>query len=182
MNNNKILQSIKEDLEKEGLDCFIECFDSLLPKKLLIYTGEDTKKRTQLIEIKVYVTELQQKFSQDTPNAVLSVQIDAFFPFIVEDVAMPDVAQFLHFLNLQVEVPGFYLNYLDNKILYRHVLLSENDHVPKRIVMSLIGLSIFFQDVFGETLERLAGGQASFIDLMQEIQQVLAKATIPDKS
>lgn len=174
MDNEQILQSIKEDLKKEGLDCLIQTFDPALPPKLLIYTGTDKENRTQLIEIKAHHAEINP--TKGPSNTFISLQLDAFFPFVIDDMALTDVAQFLHFLNLQVEVPGFYLNQLDNTVLYRYVLLSENGLVPKKILMSLIGISMFFQDVFGQTLARLGKGQVTFIDLMQEIQEVLEKA------
>jgi len=45
MDNEEILQSIKEDLEKEGLDCIIQPSDALLQTNLLIYTGLDKEKK-----------------------------------------------------------------------------------------------------------------------------------------
>lgn len=174
MHHEKILQAIKNDLEKENLDCFIEPFDAVLPKRLLIYTGEDKKQRTQIIEIKVLAPEFQQTILPNDSPTIL--QFDLLFPFIVQDNAMSDVAQFLHFLNLQVDVPGFHLDYLNNHILYRYVHFLENDHLSSKILISLVGRFMIFQDIFAQTLERLAEGKVSFLEIMREIQEMLDKA------
>jgi hypothetical protein len=175
MDNDKILQSIKEELTNEGLDCVVQNSEELPEASLIIYTGSDRDRRTQLIEIKVQTTQVDPSFSKNAVSNCVSFQLNAFFPFVVTDLAMSDVAQFLHFLNFQVEIPGFYLNYINNTILYRYVLLSENEHIPKKILISLVGIAMFFQDVFGTTLERLAKGEVTFVTLMQEIQEILAK-------
>lgn len=170
MDYEKILHSVKEDLTKEGLDCIVRSSTEFPQKTLLVYTGSDLNQRVQLLEIKIQSRE-QVKETED----YTSIQIDAFFPFVVQDFSMQDVAQFLHFLNLQIEIPGFCLNYLDNKILYRYVLLSESEHIPKKIIVSLVGTAMFFQDVFGQVLERLAKGEISFVGVMEEIERLLSK-------
>jgi hypothetical protein len=170
MEYEKILHSLKEELMKEGLDCVIRPPSEYPQRTLLVYTGSDAQNRVQLLEIKIQ-SRVQSKKTED----YTSVQIDTFFPFVVKDLSMQDVAQFLHFLNLQIEIPGFCLNYTDNKVLYRHVLLSESQHIPKKIIISLVGISMFFQDVFGQVLERMAKGEISFIGVLEEIEGVLSK-------
>lgn len=176
MDYEKILQTVKEDLIREGLDCVILSDKDTSQTKLLVYSGEDIEKRIQLIEIKVQAKNGNFLQLKQTGQDCVSFQLDAFFPFSVDDFSMADVAQFLHFLNLQIEIPGFYLNYSDNTIIYRYVLLAEDQHIPKRILLSLIGIAMMLQDIFGQTLERLAKGQTTFVELMQEIQAVMAKA------
>lgn len=173
MDYEKILQTVREELIKEGLDCVIHS-EKDVRTRLLIYSGVDQQKRTQLITLTVQAKDGDPLLLKQTGHDCVSFQLDACFPFIVDDFSMSDVAQFLHFLNFQVEIPGFYLNYIDNTILYRYVLLSENHHIPKKILLSLIGISMLFQDMFGQTLERLGKGQVSFVDLMKEITTALS--------
>lgn len=179
MDYNKILLSVHEELKKEGIDCAIHSLTDQ-PATLLIYAGLDKEKRTQLIEIKVLADSMGKSSKSKDANYV-GVQLNAFFPFNVEDDALVEVAQFLHFLNFQVEVPGFYLNYIDKTIVYRYVLLSESEHFPKKILLSLIGIAMFFQDVFGQTLENLATGKAIFVDLLEEIKEILANVGGPER-
>lgn len=175
MDYKTILQTIKEELIQEGLDCTIQDEKDRLQTRLLIYSGIDQKKRTQIISITVQANEGDASKLKQAGRDCVCFQLEACFPFIVDDYFVSDAAQFLHFLNLQVEVPGFYLNHVDNTILYRYVLLTEEHHIPKKILISLIGMTMLFQDFFGHTLERLAKGQVSFVDLMKEIADVLSK-------
>lgn len=170
MEYEKILHSLKEELTNQGLDCVVHSSTEFPQRTLLVYTGSDPANRVQLLQIKVQ-SKMQSKETED----YASIHIDAFFPFIVQDLAMQEVAQFLHFLNLQIEIPGFCLNYLDNKILYRYVLLSESQHIPQKIIVALVGIAMLFQDVFGQVLERLAKGEVSFVGVMEEIEKVLSK-------
>ncbi|HEV8052027.1 MAG TPA: hypothetical protein VGP47_05995 [Parachlamydiaceae bacterium] len=176
MDYEKILQTVKEDLVQEGLDCMVLADKDAFQTKLLIYSGEDQEKRMRLIEVKVQAKSGNPLQLKETGQDCVAFQLDAFFPFTVDDLSMSDVAQFLHFLNLQIEIPGFYLNHIDNTIVYRYVLLAEDQHIPKRILLSLIGIAMMLQDVFGQTLERLSLGQVSFVELMEEIQSVMEKA------
>lgn len=178
MDYDKALNLLKDELTKEGLNCIVQTSDDSLSKKLLIYCGEDYQKRMQLIELSVRSSEVKSPSNQT--HTFMSFQFDAVFPFVVEDLATLEMAQFLHFLNLQVEIPGFYLNHIDNTILYRYVLFSENE-MPKTTLLSLVGLIMFFQDVFGQTLERLAKGEVTFIELMEEIETIISKIPAPQK-
>lgn len=175
MDYKTILQAIKEELIKEGLDCTIQEGKDMLQTSLLIYSGVDSENRTQIISIKAQANEGEAFLLKQTGRDCVCFQLEACFPFIVDDYSMSDVAQFLHFMNLQVEIPGFYLNYIDNTILYRYVLLSEEHHIPKKIILSLIGMTMLFQDIFNKIFERLAKGQVSFVDLMKEISEVVKK-------
>lgn len=169
MTMHDILETIKNELTKEGLDSFIQREEENFPK-LLIYTGSNQEK-TQVIEIVAQNT--------DVASAIgcLNLQLNAVFPFTVKESATTDVAQFLHFLNLQLEVPGLFLNLLDQTIVYRYVFLAEPGHVPTKNIMSLIGLAMFYQDVFGQVLEKLSKDEVTFVGLMEEIQGILEKAT-----
>lgn len=174
MDYKTILQIVKEDLSKEGLDCAIQDEKDMQHTKLLVYSGTDSKNRTTLVTVNVQANPGESLQLKQTGQDCVSFQIEASFPFLVDEYSMNDVAQYLNFLNSQVEIPGFFLNYLDGTIVYRYILLSENHHIPKKILTSLIGMAMLFQDLFGQTLEKLAKGQISFVDLMQEIADALS--------
>lgn len=169
MDSRAILESIKKNLEKERIDCFIQQESEDLEARLFVYAGENQNK-VQLLSIAARTMELREG------ESLTSLQFEAFFPFTVTDRAVVDVSQFLHFLNQQLEVPGFCLNHFDHIIMYRYVLFIDPPHIPQKIVLSLVGLSIFFQDMFSQTLERLAEGKVSFVELMQEVHDLLQKA------
>lgn len=169
MDSREILESIKKELSHEGVDCFLQQDDEGAETRLVVYNGTH-QERVQVLQLTA------RPAAMGGDNTCFSVQLDAVFPFAVRDAAIIDVSQFLHFLNLQLEVPGFYFDHLNHAILYRYVLFIEQGHIPRKIILSLIGNVIFFQDVFGSSLERLAKAEVTFVDLMQEIHDALAKA------
>lgn len=170
----QVLLDIQTHVKEAGLDAvLLPLDDGSGLEKVIVYGGKDGKDRLQLIEITSAGTE-GPKGLKDVPiQPSFRIQIDACFPFTIADAALSDVAQFLHFINLQVELPGFYLDHLNDRILYRYVHLMEGDKPPKQLVLAVIGIALFLQDVFGQTFERLATGQATFPSLMEEIKKSL---------
>lgn len=173
----QLLLDIQTYVKEAGLDAvLLPLDDGSGMEKVIVYAGKDGKDRLQLIEISASGTEGPEKskgFKESPFQSSFRIQIDANFPFNVADIALSDVAQFLHFINLQVELPGFYLDHLNDRILYRYVHLMEGDKPPKQLVLAVIGIALFLQDVFGQTFERLATGQATFPSLMEEIKKTL---------
>jgi len=122
-----LLQEIQSFVKEAGLDAVILPVDNASSEeRLIVYGGKDAHERLQLIEISVTGasgTEKVKGAKDPAGEPSLRIQIDAIFPFAVADIALADVAQFLHFINLQVELPGFYLDHMNDRILYRYVHL-----------------------------------------------------------
>lgn len=178
--SNYTLELIKAELEGLGLDCEIEknqdeTTPPYVPSRLVVFGGIDSKNREQKMIITEQAIETGNELSTN-PNErnrrYVRIQLDAPFPFAVKDTALADVSQFLHFLDLQIELPGFYLNYFDNTILYRCVHIADIEHVPIKVIVSILGIVMFLQDAFGGSLERLANGEVTFVELLQEIQKL----------
>jgi hypothetical protein len=173
----KMLQGIQATLEKAGLDVLhVPMQGDSLVEKLVVFGGKDRDDRAHLIEIGISGSAAAEKKvgkEEIDLDPALRVQIDSAFTFSIADIAYADLAQFLHFINLQIELPGFYLDHLNEKVIYRYVLLFEGETIPKKTLLSLIGVVLFLQDVFGQTLERLASGQVTFLGLMEELEKSL---------
>lgn len=134
--------------------------------RLVVHIGNDASNRERVIEVTAQTTET----GESPAKAYVRIQLDSKFPFTVEDVALSDVSQFLHFLNLQLEVPGFYLDLFTNTIIYRYVLLADSGHIPEKMILSMVGIVLFLQDVFGGPFERLATNKVTLPELLREIQ------------
>lgn len=184
MENRLILENLQQWLIQADLDCSIQEVEKPFSQPcLMIYGGNDSKNREQLIEITVQSIPLNPEVSSDAEEGeqYSRLQMDAPFPFAVQDLAMSEVAQFLHFLNLQIELPGFYLSYVDKIIVYRYILFCSQKNFPKEIILSILGSILFFQDIFGPPLEKLAEGQVTFVALLEEISEHFTKATTEKK-
>lgn len=173
----KMSQGIQATLDKAGLDVLHQPMqgDSLV-ERLVVFGGRDRDDRAHVIEISISGSAaVEKKVGKEELDLdpALRVQIDSAFTFPMTDIAYADMAQFLHFINLQIELPGFYLDHLNEKVIYRYVLLFEGETIPKKTLLSLIGVVLFLQDVFGQTLERLASGKVTFVELMEELEKSL---------
>jgi len=179
MNSEEVLKTIKTALDAADVDSVIQPADATTPHpRLILYTGKDIKGRGQMLEMTADAVEMGQELSNDPEEkgrSYLRLQMDSVFPFSVKPSSLAETAQFLHFINLQIDVPGFYLDYFNNIILYRYVMMADADHIPLRMLFSMIGIIMLLQDLFEAPLERLANGEVTFIDLLQEIQKTLAK-------
>lgn len=182
MDNEKILASIKTILDGAGMDSAVVPPDDIIfHPRLVVFIGNDRENRERILEITAQSLEVDKLLTTDEKEKAIEyvrIQVDTKFPFKVEDKAMADVAQFLHVFNLQIDVPGFYLNYYDNAIIYRYVLMAEREHIPIKILFSIIGTVLLFQDLLSSQLERLATGKVSFVYLLKEIHEALNKMKI----
>ncbi len=173
MKELEILKSLNQQLKTIGVSSLVlKGKEKESEHCLLIETG--TKKTN--IKILVAPFELGKHAPSDIfadKREYVRVQLDATFPYSVALSSMADMAQVLHFLNLQVDLPGFYLNLADKEIIYRYVLLADMNYFPEKILLSIIGIAMLFQDVFAKTFKELAEGKATFLDVMEEIQNSL---------
>ena len=174
----KSLQAMKVQLDALGLDNVVE--ESPVPH-LVIFSGFDKQKREMKINLFLQPLEVGGALpsqAHEPGEEYVRMQIDAVFPFTVKNTALSDVAQFLHFLNLQVDFPGFYLNHLNNTVLYRFVQIAGPNQIPINILISILGIVMFFEDVFEQSLEQVANGDVSFVDLLQQIEKILGKVAM----
>lgn len=173
------LECLREFFRQEKLDCEIVEIEN---RRLLIYVGADERRRGVAMEVTAQQYDLRELFkSASSPaNAFMRIQFDLVYPFAVQDSAVVEVAQFLHFLNLQVELPGFYLNPLDNRILYRYVWLCNPAEIHSKLPLSIVGIAMFFHNAFGPILERLGGGKETYLSLLEEVLRTASSLTKND--
>lgn len=163
-----MLNRIQKFLEKEQLECSLHpAIDPAFLDRLLVWVGKDFKEREQIIEI----TSQEQPFHLTTPTSehYYRIQFSYLFPFKVEDLAIPQVASLLLFLNQLLDFPGLELNELENQVAYRYVWLTSTKGLDSLLAVSLIGLIALILDLFTQSIERLADGSTTFNELLEEV-------------
>lgn len=185
MKNFEPLKKIQDLFTKAEISCSL--FDAEDPypiPRLVVFGDLDSIGRERHLEITVQPLILKEAVSEESAESSRwgHLQFDCPFPFTVQDTAMADVAQFLHVLNLQLEFPGFFLSYGDNCILYRYTLVYDLNHPPETVILSLSGFALFIHDAYGDVLEKLALGKATFLEMLQEIQDSLKEYPEEDNS
>lgn len=165
------LKFLQEHFRQAALDCEIVEMDGDGRQRLLIFLGTDNREQGLAMEVTSQDLSLNGPLfsaASSENQAFVRIQFDAPYSFVVKDQAVGDVSQFLQFLNLQIELPGFYLSPLDNRILYRYVWLCKKEEVHPQLAVNVVGMMMFFQGVFESALARIASGEVTYLSLLEE--------------
>lgn len=168
------LRRFQKYLDSSDLDSsVIEGSDETPHDRLLIYGGQDYKRRERIIE----VTSQIQQLGQDIQTEYVRVQFQVTLPFKVAELAARDASSLLLFLNKLMELPGWEFNELEDQINYRYVLVSKADGIDETLFSGLIGLILLICQLFTEVVEQVASGKKSFNELMEEVLKIANQAT-----
>ena len=171
MTEEEILQSMEKTLETEGIDCSFESPSDEIPyPRLMVYLGTDHKDRDQVLEIISQVQEMGEVLKEIPvqPNYV-RVQFQSCFPFTVKDHALHDTTGALMFINRLLDLPGFELSEIDDKLFYRYVLLTTKDEVDKQLLLGIVGNVMLLLDMYTEMIEQLAEGKMTFNEILEKV-------------
>lgn len=170
-----ILKKVENFLSEEGLNAVLVPASEEVPyERILLFLGVDSKGRERFLEM----TAQEQILSQSLPGHHIDrksyhrVQFKSTLPFTIDDLALSQVGSLLHFLNGRLDFPGFELNELDNQVSFRYILLTHEEGLDFTLLSTLIGMFTLFIESFAPCIERLAEGNMTFNDLLQEIIQL----------
>lgn len=168
------LKQIQTILEKEEFTCSLFSADEYIPRdRLLVFLGLDLKKREQLLEVSAAQQPIASEYA--LPQGVslpFRIQFRVELPFKIEDLALNQVASLVLFLNQFTELPGFELDELNGKAIYRYVWIINPEVITATMIMSIMGSIMLNLNLFSETIESLAEGKISFNDLLSQIVEI----------
>jgi hypothetical protein len=169
-----VLEKIKKILEEEEFECTLAQATEQFPSdRLLVFVGLDVKGRERMLEIIAGQQQISPEFV--LPKAKIlpyRLQFRIQLPFEVQDIALNQVASLILFLNQFIDLPGFELNELEGKVLYRYVWIMQPSSIDETLIMSIMGGVILNIGMFSETIESLADGKISFNDLLSQIIKI----------
>lgn len=178
MNSHELLKHLAAIFEQERMHGTI--IDAGVDKKLIVFLGNDYQNRERILEISAkpqLFTGLPHR-PESTGKEYVHITFEVAFPFSVVDTAVLDVSSLLLFINRIVELPGLELDELNGKVFYRYVFLAPGIDEGPFIYLSITGLIMMLLDLFTEAIEAIATGQATFdqlLDQIQELSRVLEK-------
>lgn len=176
-----MLKQIFSILESNNIEASIVKTTSpdIIHERLMVFLGIDSKNREQILEI----TTQEQILTPEKTQPHTSSQKDYYriqflykFPFDCKDEALNQAGNLLHFLNQTADFPGLELNELENKISFRYVWLTKTEAIDSFIIVSLIGVIQLIVALFSESIEKVASGEKSYNELLQEVISLVAKA------
>ncbi|MBS4167579.1 hypothetical protein [Parachlamydia sp. AcF125] len=166
MKEVNILKQIQRDLTAERYDCTLEpASDAVSYDQLLVFLGNDAQEREKILQI----TAFKQAMAQEKEKQYYLVKFMVNLPFSVESSAASQTASTLLFINRFLELPGFELGELEDKVYYRYVLFTKGNKVDPLLLFSLIGNIMMIIDLFSMVIESVATGEKTFNQLLEEM-------------
>ena len=168
------LEQIEKLLKEANFDCSLEPQTKAPPfGRVLLFLGNDQQNRERILEITSQVQDLGEGL-QEPPKEpqFLRIQFELALPFNIQDNTANEVSSLLFFLNRMLELPGFELDETNSKVFYRYVLLTSNKEVQKPLLTGIIGVITMLLELFSETIERVAVGQNTFEELLEQMLEM----------
>lgn len=175
-----MIKEIKEILEDNQFLCSSPQDEiSPLSESLEVILGSDYKERELVMEITTTQQLIPPEHIQaNTSQHPLRVQFWVELPFEVQDVALNQMSNLLHFLNRMIELPGFELDELNGKVIYRYVWIAHPKMIDESLIMGITGAILLTLNLLTGTIESLADGTVSFNDLLAQIVQLTKEPSV----
>lgn len=99
------------------------------------------------------------------------LQIIGFFPLKLKAKTIPDIARVLHFINKEVDIPGFGIDEDSDVIFYRVMLPSVNKELNEELVEAYITSLKMLVDTFFPMIMAVNESFATFKDVMRKVNE-----------
>ncbi len=174
-----LLQTIQRILTKNEFICSSFADDANSPfGNLSVVLNRDDKQRDRILHIQAIESPLaDRQYFPNAPSLAARIQFVIALPFKTEDESLNQVASLLHFINHSSEMPGFELDELHGKVLYRYVWITDQKDIEEDLVLTLFGLIMLNLDLLSETIESVATGNKTFNDVLEEIVKIANAGT-----
>jgi hypothetical protein len=171
MNPVNYLEQIEKELSSSGFDCSLEPSGADRFGRLLLFLGHDYKQRERVMEITAQPQDLSAVLPASSPQETpcIRIQFQARLPFHLIDTCVNETSSLLFFLNRMLELPGFELDETHSSVFYRYVLLTTREEIHSSLIKGIAGAAILLQDLFSESIERVATGKTTFNELLENI-------------
>jgi hypothetical protein len=166
-----LLSQIQTLLEQEEYPFLhVSATDNIPYERLLVSLGVDQKKRDLKVEVTEHTLPVLPKFASSADQTLPSkIQFRLILPFKVKNSSLNDISSLLHFLNQSIDLPGFGLDELEGRVIYRYVWLTSPSHLDKISIITLLNALTLNLMLFSDTIESIAKGSSTFNDLLSEI-------------
>lgn len=166
-----LLSQIQTLLEQEEYPFLHVTSTEKIPfDRLIVSLGVDQNKRELKVEVTEHVLPVLPKFAPTADQPLPSrIQFRLILPFKVKNSSLNDISSLLHFLNQSIDLPGFELDELEGRVIYRYVWLTSPSHLDKISIITLLNALTLNLMLFLDTIESIAKGSSTFNDLLSEI-------------
>lgn len=87
--------------------------------------------------------------------------------------SVSDLSRLMNFINKSLEAPGFVLDEINSRVLYKTVFFKPNEKINENTFMCLLGLISLYIDTFTPLIERIAIGESLDEVLESELKSLV---------
>ncbi|MCB1111702.1 MAG: hypothetical protein H7A37_06015 [Chlamydiales bacterium] len=175
MNDRERLDIINTIFKDQGYSCsIIEESDTIPFPHLQLNLGPDGNGSNRIMHIIIEEQILDQSFREveEPGNPILRLVFDTELPFKVDPTTAREVGTLLHFINREIDLPGFELAEVEDKVYFRHVQLTREAGVDVTVIYSIVGLTLFYLNWFSSVIESLAKGETTFNEVLENVLKI----------
>lgn len=172
-------QILLKDLEKILVDQMFDC--SIEPSSadheepfLLVYLGHDKANHERILQVRSKVESL----AGETFIAFISMIV--YLPFTLLEKSHYDLINVISMINALIELPGFELDLVEDKVRFRYVLAAGENGINSLTIKTLVGVIGLTLDLFADVFENVNAGKITFQDFVNGIEELPA-SEIPKK-
>lgn len=96
------------------------------------------------------------------------IQLLMFIPSQLNTQKSGDVARLLHFLNKEMDVPGFGLDENNKVFFYRFVIATSNKEIEESTVVSTVNAARVACETFATTIQAVNQGKLRFEEVLSK--------------
>lgn len=122
--------------------------------------------KSQILHLRIEEEVFGFPLSNEKTSLESFIHISTLLEIPFNSNSLPDLARLMNFINKSLEAPGFVLDEINTRILYKTVFFKPNEKINENTFMCLLGLISLYIDTFTPLIERIATGE-SLEDLLE---------------
>lgn len=170
------LLELAAELEKDGYDCAILEEDRPVLPHLQVYLGADAQSRERILTLTMVDSLYGDPLLMGEEGGwrpFVHLQFQVNISGTIQDAALLDLGSLLHYLNSNLELPGFVLHEGREVVFYRYVHLAVKGQEDLTLIKAIIGTVALQMELFEGIIRQVASGDHSFDEV---INLLLAQA------
>lgn len=169
-----ILIEIKNILDKKDWPCILKEPSAEIPYRcLLLDCGTNEEDQKELLEITTQFQSFPSSFMKDEERIDYELlQFQFVLPLIVYPDTFQQVSNALHFFNRLLHCPGFEMDELSDRVIYRYVLFLKKENVDASFLLHVLGNIQLCFKMFSPYVKEIAEGKYTLEDILAQIGQI----------
>ncbi len=169
-----ILTDIQKLLDESGLPSSLKrVTKDALDEHLLVALKVAGQDQEELLEIKAYPQNFEEFLKKEKlQDSYHVIQFQFIVPASFSTSTFSQVSSALHFFNRLIHCPGFELDELNDRIVYRHVWFVKKSGIDAFLLMQLIGNIHLCYTMFTPYIKEIAEGKFTLEDILEKVLEL----------